>query len=249
LLHFPYDCQRQATQQVRSHRDLGTPVAGTVPEGIFDGVTLTYASSGGIFQDGRRDPAWDPFAKISGATFLQDASDAGKLKAMVDSGNVSWDITNATQFDTARGCGTLYEEYDYSQVDISKVPEGTIVDKCMVLNIHYGLVVAHNTDAIGDNPPTSALISSVPRNSLAGAPVAPMRDEWRIMVDSTAVPKGVKDPQAAFVAVNFYLYRTPQPPIAHTLDLGNALICRVSSNTVYVATLGSVAPSQFSPGG
>ena len=32
--------------------------------------------------------------------------EAGKLKAMVDSGNVTWDVTNATQFDTARGCGT-----------------------------------------------------------------------------------------------------------------------------------------------
>ena len=51
-------------------RDLGTPVAGQVPSGVFDGVTLTYAASGGIFQDGQRDAAWDPFAKISGATFL-----------------------------------------------------------------------------------------------------------------------------------------------------------------------------------
>ncbi len=283
-------------------RDLGTPVAGVVPEGVFDGVTLTYAASGGIFQDGQRDAAWDPFAKISGANFLQDAFDAGKLKAMVDSGNVTWDITNATQFDTARGCGTLYEEYDYSQVDISKVPEGTITDKCMVPNILYGLVVAYNTDAFGDNPPTSAAdffdttkfpgkrtVSQSPYvdpqtvefalaadgkdvndvtvadidvafdkyralgddvigwtsgaqaqqqlesgeavmglvwsgrgygAAAAGAPVAPMWDEWMIMVDSTAIPKGVKDPQAAFAAVNFYLGAEQQARMTELTSYG-----------------------------
>ncbi|TFB56195.1 extracellular solute-binding protein [Cryobacterium sp. TMT1-62] len=283
-------------------RDLGTPVAGVVPEGVFDGVTLTYAASGGIFQDGQRDAAWDPFAKISGSKFLQDAFDAGKLKAMVDSGNVTWDITNATQFDTARGCGTLYEEYDYSQVDISKVPEGTITDKCMVPNILYGLVVAYNTDAFGDNPPTSAAdffdtdkfpgkrtVSQSPYvdpqtvefalaadgedinnvqvadiatafdkyralgdnvigwtsgaqaqqqlesgeavmglvwsgrgygAAAAGAPVAPMWDEWMIMVDSTAIPKGVKDPQAAFAAVNFYLGAEQQARMTELTSYG-----------------------------
>jgi len=283
-------------------RNLAKPVAGEIAEGVFKGVTLTYAASGGIFQDGQRDAAWDPFAKISGATFLQDAFDAGKLKAMVDSKNVTWDITNATQFDTARGCGTLYEEYDYSQVDISKVPEGTITDKCMVPNILYGLVVAYNTDAFGDNPPTSAAdffdtkkfpgkrtVSQSPYvdpqtvefalaadgkdvkdvtvddigvafdkyralgdnvigwtsgaqaqqqlesgeavmglvwsgrgygAAAAGAPVAPMWDEWMIMVDSTAVPKGVKDPQAAFAAVNFYLGAEQQARMTELTSYG-----------------------------
>ncbi|MGK0721968.1 extracellular solute-binding protein [Leucobacter sp. W1478] len=283
-------------------RDLGTPVAGEIQEGVFDGVTLTFAGSGGIFQDGQTEAAWAPFAEISGATFNQDAFDAGKLKAMVDAGNVSWDLVNTTQFDTARGCGTLYEKYDYSQIDISKIPEGTITDECMVPQILYGLVVAYNTDAFGDNPPTSAAdffdtekfpgkrtvsqstyvdpqtvefalvaqgkdIDNLSPDDIegafdmykglgndvigwttgaqaqqqlesgeavmglvwsgrgygaaaAGAPVAPMWDEWMIMVDSTGIPKGVKDKQAAFAAVNFYLGAEQQARMTELTSYG-----------------------------
>lgn len=295
-------CSAGDTVAPVAERDLGTPVAGEVAEGVFKGVTLTYAASGGIFQDGQTEAAWTPFAEISGATFLQDAADSGKLKAMVESGNVTWDLVNATQFDTARNCGTLYEEYDYSQVDISKIPEGTITDKCMTPNILYGLVVAYNTDAFGDNPPTSAAdffdtkkfpgkrtvsqsayldpqtvefalvadgkdISKLTVDDIqlgfdkyhelgddligwttgaqsqqqlesgeavmglvwsgrgfgaesAGAPVAPMWEEWMLMVDSTGIPKGVKDKQAAMAAVNFYVGAEQQARMTELTSYG-----------------------------
>ncbi|WP_427869741.1 extracellular solute-binding protein [Leucobacter luti] len=282
--------------------DLGKPVAGEIKEGALKGVTLTFAGSGGIFQDGQTEALWNPFAKASGATFNQDAFDAGKLKAMVDSGNVSWDIVNTTQFDTARGCGTLYEEYDMSKVDTSKVPEGTITDKCMVPQILYGLVVVYNTEKFGDNPPTSAadffdtkkfpgkrtvsqstyvdpqtvefaltaqgkdvknlkvddiegafdMYKDLGDNVIgwttgaqaqqqleageavmglvwsgrgygaaaAGAPVAPMWDEWMIMVDSNGIPKGVKDKDAAFAAVNYSLGAEQQAKMTELTSYG-----------------------------
>ena len=284
-------------------RDLGTPVAGEIPEGALDGVTLTFAGSGGVFQDGQDEALWQPFADASGATVLMDAFDAGKLKAMVDSGNVSWDVTNATQFDTARGCGTLYEEYDYDQVDISNIPEELITDKCMTPHIVYGLVVAYNTEAFGDNPPTSAAdffdtkklpgkrtvststyvdpqvvefamvadgkdpanatiddieeafdkyralgddvigwtsgsqSQEYPESGEAvmglvwsgrgygaannGGPVAPMWDEWMLMVDSNGIPKGVKDKQAALAMVNYSLGAEQQAKMTELTSYGS----------------------------
>ncbi|WP_166787209.1 MULTISPECIES: extracellular solute-binding protein [Cryobacterium] len=295
-------CSSGTPEASAPERDLGTPVAGEIGDGVLKGVTLTYAASGGIFQDGQTKAAWEPFAEKSGATFLQDAFDSGKLKAMVDSGNVSWDVVNTTQFDTARGCGTLYEEYDYSQIDMSKIPEGTVTDKCMVPNILYGLVVAYNTDAFGDNPPTSAadffdtkkfpgkrtvsqstyvdpqtaefaLVaqgkdpSTITTDDIdgafdmyrslgsdvigwttgaqaqqqlesgeavmglvwsgrgygaaaAGAPIAPMWDDWMIMVDSTGIPKGIKDKQAAFAAVNYYIGAEQQAKMTELTSYG-----------------------------
>lgn len=279
-------CQTVGGSTTAPSYDLGTPVAGEVPEGVFQGVTLTFAGSGGIFQEGQTTAAWDPFAAQTGATFLQDAFDPGKLKAMVDSGNTTWDLVNTTQFDSARFCGTLYEELDYSKIDTSKVPEGTITDDCMVPQILYGLVLVYNTDAFGDNPPTSAAdffdttkfpgkrtVSASPyvdpqmfefamvadgkdTSSMtvddiapaldkyrglgdnvitwssgaqaqqqlesgeavmglvwsgrgygaanAGAPVKAMWDEWMVMVDSTSIPKGSKNPEAAMSAINYY---------------------------------------------
>ncbi|WP_336659757.1 extracellular solute-binding protein [Leucobacter sp. USHLN153] len=290
------------SEEAAPERDLGTPVAGEVPEGAFDGVTLTFAGSGGIFQDGQTEAMWDPFAEASGATVNQDAFDSGKLKAMVDAGNVTWDVVNATQFDTARGCGTLYEKYDYDQVDISKIPEGTITDDCMVPQIVYGLVVAYNTEAFGDNPPTSAAdffdtekfpgkrtvsqstyvdpqtvefaltaqgkdVNDISVDDIegafdmyrdlgddvigwttgaqaqqqleageavmglvwsgrgygaadAGAPVAPMWDEWMLMVDSNGIPKGVKDKQAALAMVNYSLGAEQQAKMSELTSYG-----------------------------
>ncbi|MGO3147793.1 MAG: extracellular solute-binding protein [Leucobacter sp.] len=295
-------CSGGGNDDPAPERDLATPVAGEIEAGVLDGATLTFAGSGGVFQDGQTEALWNPFAEASGATMNQDAFDAGKLKAMVDSGNVSWDIVNTTQFDTARGCGTLYEEYDYSQIDVSKIPEGTITDKCMVPQILYGLVVVYNTDEFGDNPPTSAAdffdtdkfpgkrtvsqstyvdpqtvefaltaqgkdVKSLKAEDIegafdmyrdlgdnvigwttgaqaqqqleageavmglvwsgrgygaanAGAPVAPMWDEWMIMVDSNGIPKGVKDKQAAFAAVNYSLGADQQAKMTELTSYG-----------------------------
>ncbi|WP_336659155.1 extracellular solute-binding protein [Leucobacter sp. USHLN153] len=268
-------------------RDFGPVEAGSVAEGSAKGLTLTYAGAGGVFQDGITKAIWDPFAEESGATFNQDAYDPGKLKAMVESGNVSWNLVNATQFETARSCGTLFEKYDMDNIDVSKVPEGLITDDCMVPNLLYGLTLVYNTDEFGDNPPTSAadffdtkkfpgtrtvgaggqadpqliefslLAQGKDPDSItvddiqggldhlktlgddlitwttgaqaqqqlesgeavmglvwsgrgygaaaAGAPVAPMWDEWMIMVDSLAMPKGVPDKRATEAATNFFL--------------------------------------------
>ncbi|MBL3698885.1 ABC transporter substrate-binding protein [Leucobacter luti] len=270
-----------------SDRDFGTPKVGTIAEGILDGVTLTYAGPGGIFQEGQDEAIWQPFAAASGATMQMDAFDSGKLKAMVDSGNVSWDIVDTSQVDTARGCGTLYEKIDPSQIDTSELPEGTITDECMIPNVMYGFVIAYNTEVFGDNPPTSAADffdtkqfpgkRTVPQTTYvdpqnlefplladgvdlaalrpehidqaiekyqslgddmiawttgaqaqqqlesgeavmgyvwsgrgygaaeAGAPIAPVWDEWLVAIDSTAIPKGAKDPEASHAAINYFL--------------------------------------------
>ncbi|MBC9953895.1 extracellular solute-binding protein [Leucobacter sp. cx-42] len=268
-------------------RDFGTPVAGQIKEGILEGTTLTYAGPGGIFQEGQDEAIWQPLAQTSGATMQMDAFDSGKLKAMVDSGNVSWDIVDTTQVDSARGCGTMYEKIDRSLIDTSKLPEGTLTDECMIPNVMYGFVIAYNTEVFGDNPPKSAadffdtkkfpgkravpqttyvdpqnlefplLAAGVDLNELkpehidqaldmyrdlgddmigwttgaqaqqqlesgeavmgfvwsgrgygaaeAGAPIAPVWDEWLVAIDSTAIPKGAKDVAASHAAINYYL--------------------------------------------
>lgn len=39
----------------------------------------------------------------------------------------------------------------------------------------------------------------------AGAPVAPMWEQWMLEIDSSGIPKGVANPQMSFAAVNYYL--------------------------------------------
>lgn len=134
----------------------GPPKAGTVKRDALKGLTLTFVSYGGIYQKGQTEAAIGPFAKESGAKILQDGpTDNAKLKAQVESGNVTWDIVDSTNVFTAQQCGKLFLPLDKKIVDTSKIPPGGITDKCSVPAIGYGLIMVYNTKKYGSNPPTS----------------------------------------------------------------------------------------------
>lgn len=134
----------------------GPPVAGKVKADALKGITMTFVSYGGIFQDGQTAAAVDPFAKESGARILQDGpTDNAKIKAQVDSGNVTWDVIDSTNVFTAQHCGDLFIPIDTSIVDISKIPPGAKTDDCSVPAMGYGLIVVYNTKKFGANPPKS----------------------------------------------------------------------------------------------
>ncbi len=136
--------------------DLAPAVAGEIESDVLDGITLVYAGNGGITQEGQDTAIWQPFGKESGAVVEQDAFELTKLRAMVDSGNVDWNMVVSSAIEVERYCGELYEEIDPDKVDLSKVPEGTLAGDCMVPNIFYGYVVAYNADTYGDNAPQTA---------------------------------------------------------------------------------------------
>lgn len=145
-----------SNQAPSTELDLGSgpPQAGTVKAGALDGVTLTFVSYGGIFQDGQTKAAIEPFAQESGATVLQDGpTENSKIKAQVDSGNVTWDVVDTTNVFSAKNCGELFMPIDTSIVDTSKIPEGAQTDECSVPAMGYGLIVVYNTEKYGANPP------------------------------------------------------------------------------------------------
>lgn len=141
-----------ATQSV----DLGSgpPHAGTVKKDALKGLTLTFVSYGGIYQDGQTKAAVQPFGAESGAQILQDGpTDNSKIKAQVQSGNVTWDVIDSTNVFTAEQCGKLFQPIDTSIVDTSKIPAGARTDKCSVPAMSYGLIVVYNKKKYGANPP------------------------------------------------------------------------------------------------
>jgi len=132
----------------------GPPKAGTVKADALKGMTLTFVSYGGIYQDGQTQAAVDPFAKASGARVLQDGpTETAKIKTQVESGNVTWDVIDSTNVNTAQHCGDLFMPIDTSIVDISKLPAGSKTDDCSVPAMGYGLIVVYNTKKYGANPP------------------------------------------------------------------------------------------------
>ncbi|MGA5699921.1 extracellular solute-binding protein [Peterkaempfera bronchialis] len=131
----------------------GPAAAGQVKKGALDGVTLTFASYGGIYQDGQEAAAVKPFAAASGAKLLSDGpTDYTKLKAQVDSGNVTWDVVDTDSIWAERECGKLLMPLDTTIVDTSKLPKD-MVGKCSVPAMTYGMVLMYDKKKFGDHPP------------------------------------------------------------------------------------------------
>ncbi|WP_431912166.1 ABC transporter substrate-binding protein [Nonomuraea jabiensis] len=135
--------------------DLGSGPAksGTIKKDALSGLNMTFVSYGGVYQEGQQKAAVDPFAQESGAKILQDGpTDYAKIKAQVDSSNVTWDVIDSDSIWAEAQCGKLLQPLDYSIIDKSKVPEG-LSGQCTVPAMQYGMVLVYNKDKFGANPP------------------------------------------------------------------------------------------------
>ncbi len=117
--------------------------------------SLVFASFGSDFQD-KQIEAWQvPFTAETGVTFKNDSVDQAKLKAMVDAGNPTWDLADIGLPDAQSYCADYLEPLDFSIIDKSAYPEGT-VSECGVPAYSYNQIMLYNTEAFADDPPTSA---------------------------------------------------------------------------------------------
>ena len=98
-----------------------------------------------------------PFTKETGIPVRFDTSGPlqGKIKEMVESGNVTADVCDADAFDAiALGNSGHLEPIDYNVVDKSKVLDGFAWEHGVSI-IFYGYAFMYDTKAYGENPPNS----------------------------------------------------------------------------------------------
>lgn len=133
---------------------LSLSVAAVTPSLAAD---MAFTSWGGTTQDAQK-AAWaDPFTKASGVNVLQDGpTDYGKLKAMVESGNVSWDVVDVEyDFALAAAKAGLLEPIDFSVVDKSQIDPRFVTDDA-VGSFYYSFVLGYNKDVLKEEPKTWA---------------------------------------------------------------------------------------------
>lgn len=87
---------------------------------------LTIVSYGGDYQKAQDEAYWQPFLKSNpGVTIHQDSpSDNAKIKAMAESGNVTWDLALVDDSFGLDSDGTWLEPIDYSMIDRSQFLPG-----------------------------------------------------------------------------------------------------------------------------
>ncbi|QCO55462.1 extracellular solute-binding protein [Pseudorhodobacter turbinis] len=98
-----------------------------------------------------------PFTDKTGIALRIDTSGPlqGKLRSMVDSGNITSDVADADAFDAiALGATGHLEPIDYSVVDKSKVLEGFAWEHGVTV-VFYGYAFMYDTEVYGDTPPTN----------------------------------------------------------------------------------------------
>ncbi|MFC1597200.1 ABC transporter substrate-binding protein [Planctomycetota bacterium] len=110
---------------------------------------LTICSYGGAFQDAQRAAYFEPFTKATGIE-IREASYGGeyaKIKLMVESGNIEWDLVDIESDMLLRGAKAgLYEPIDYAVVDKNDlVGEGA--HRYGVASDLFSSALAYSTDA------------------------------------------------------------------------------------------------------
>lgn len=117
--------------------------------------SLTFVSYGeGTYQGGQESAWTEPFAEGTGANVTIDSpTENAKLSAMVEAGNVSWDVVDTDPFFARQYCEKYVSPIELGSMAKS-FPPGT-VSKCGVPDAYFGLELMYNEKTYGKNPPTS----------------------------------------------------------------------------------------------
>src|ERR1700730_7922957 len=116
---------------------------------------LTVMATGGAWQAALRQAWFEPFAKKMGVKFNEQeyTGELGKIKAMVETGNVPIDLVTVETSTVLQGCdaGVLIR-LDYSKVaDRSSFLPGTALDCGVGIDV-YGDVLAYDTTVLKEAP-------------------------------------------------------------------------------------------------
>ncbi|WP_380280608.1 ABC transporter substrate-binding protein [Kitasatospora purpeofusca] len=116
---------------------------------------LTFTSYGSGYQEAQAKAWLTPWAKEAGVKAVQDQpTDYAKIKTMVESKRVAWDVVDTEPFFPVGTCDKYAEKLDFDKIDKSKFPKGTVTD-CAVPDAMYSLVLVYNPKKYPDAKPSS----------------------------------------------------------------------------------------------
>lgn len=164
---------------------------------------MTIVSWGGAYSASQQNAYHNPYIEKTGIAIINDESSpeaVAKLRAMNETGNVTWDLVDAEAPDAMRLCDEgLAMEIDHDEV-LAAAPDGTsatddfgdmIISDCFIPQIVFSTTFGYRTDQVpaGVEPPTSACdvfeIEKYPgKRALNKRPIANM--EWALICDGVA---------------------------------------------------------------
>ena len=131
-----------------------TPVLPTVqdvPDALKGSGEVVLASFGGAVLDAQLAAYIEPFQRLTGITVnVAEGPDPSKVKAMVDTGNVEWDVVQLGLGDILNLEG-YWEEIDYSLFDTANIDSALLRPESFAM-VLFAEILAYRTDAFPEPP-------------------------------------------------------------------------------------------------
>ncbi|MBE0490604.1 MAG: ABC transporter substrate-binding protein [Halomonas sp.] len=116
---------------------------------------LTVISFGGASGDAMQKAYYGPFAESTGVDLTPGDynGELSRIRAMVETGNVSWDLVEMESPELARGCFEgLFEPIDWDRLGLADELIDSAVDECGVGTFVWSTVLAYDADALDAAP-------------------------------------------------------------------------------------------------
>ncbi len=139
-----------------SPAEVNLPEITSIPNNLKGSGEVRVVSYGGAFQDAQRQAYFKPFEQLSGIKVIDsEGPDTAKVKAMVDTKNVQWDIGEFDRGDVINLAkkGDYWEEIDYSLVDTANIDQ-SFQYKYSLDMLPYAQIYAYRTDVFTDAKPS-----------------------------------------------------------------------------------------------
>ncbi|MEG5263005.1 ABC transporter substrate-binding protein [Pseudomonas sp. JDS28PS106] len=122
--------------------------------GALAAESVNFVSWGGTTQDAQKQAWAAPFSKTTGITVVQDGpTDYGKLKAMVESGNVQWDVVDVeADFALRAAAEGLLEPLDFKTIDRARIDPRFVSDHGAG-SFFFSFVLGYNEGKTGGKAP------------------------------------------------------------------------------------------------
>ena len=193
--------------------------------------TLTVTSWGGAYTKSQEKAYFEPFAKATGATVLQDewSGETAKLKAMVETGQVTWDVVDIEPAHALQGCDEGWlDEVDYEALGgRDKFIDGAAMD-CAVGTIVFGTIYAYDAGKFPNGGPTTMAdlwdvekfpgpraLRKSPKTTLEFALIAdgvPAKDVYEVLSTDEGVDRAFKKLDEIRPHVKVWWTAGAQPP-------------------------------------
>ncbi|QMV65715.1 ABC transporter substrate-binding protein [Pseudomonas berkeleyensis] len=136
------------------HRVIGAAIIGLAATTAMASDSLNFVSWGGTTQDAQKSAWAEPFTQETGIKVLQDGpTDYGKLKAMVDSGNVQWDVVDVeADFALRAAREGLLEPLDFSVIQRDRIDPRFVSDHG-VGSFFFSFVLGYNQRRLDGKQP------------------------------------------------------------------------------------------------